>query len=96
MLHQSLYETDTTCERVTKQNLHQIKVLGSTWIFDETKGVVSSLLCTEDDNSCYRNVCKMSVTSFALAVVFIKKNEKQKDERNLTITFTNYTPDNYI
>ena len=38
----------------------------------------------------------MSVTSFALAVVFIKKNEKQKDERNLTITFTNYTPDNYI
>ena len=29
------------------------------------------LLCTEDDNSCYRNVCKMSVVSFALAVVFI-------------------------
>ena len=27
--------------------------------------------CTEDDNSCYRNVCKMSVVSFALAVVFI-------------------------
>jgi len=24
-----------------------------------------------DDNSCYRNVCKMSVVSFALAVVFI-------------------------
>ena len=41
------------------------------------------LLCTEDDNSCYRNVCKMSVVSFALAVVFIimlsrvyEKNEK--------------------
>jgi len=31
------------------------------------------LLCTEDDNSCYRNVCKMSVVSFALAVVFICK-----------------------
>ena len=31
------------------------------------------LLCTEDDNSCYRNVCKMSVVSFALAVVFIIK-----------------------
>ena len=30
-----------------------------------------ALLCTEDDNSCYRNVCKMSVASFALAVVFI-------------------------
>jgi len=30
-----------------------------------------TLLCTEDDNSCYRNVCKMSVVSFALAVVFI-------------------------
>jgi len=30
-----------------------------------------ALLCTEDDNSCYRNVCKMSVVSFALAVVFI-------------------------
>jgi len=30
----------------------------------------NSLLCTEDDNSCYRNVCKMSVVSFALAVVF--------------------------
>ena len=29
------------------------------------------VLCTEDDNSCYRNVCKMSVVSFALAVVFI-------------------------
>ena len=29
------------------------------------------LLCTEDDNSCYRNGCKMSVVSFALAVVFI-------------------------
>jgi len=29
------------------------------------------LLCTEDDNSCYRNVCKTSVVSFALAVVFI-------------------------
>jgi len=29
------------------------------------------LLCTEDDNSCYQNVCKMSVVSFALAVVFI-------------------------
>ena len=29
------------------------------------------MLCTEDDNSCYRNVCKMSVVSFALAVVFI-------------------------
>ena len=29
------------------------------------------LLCTEDGNSCYRNVCKMSVVSFALAVVFI-------------------------
>jgi len=28
------------------------------------------LVCTEDDNSCYRNVCKMSVVSFALAVVF--------------------------
>ena len=28
-------------------------------------------ICTEDDNSCYRNVCKMSVVSFALAVVFI-------------------------
>jgi len=26
-----------------------------------------------DDNSCYRNVCKMSVVSFALAVVFIIK-----------------------
>jgi len=32
------------------------------------------LLCTEDDNSCYRNVCKMSVVSFALAVVFIMVN----------------------
>jgi len=31
------------------------------------------LLCTEDDNSCYRNVCKMSVVSFALAVVFVIK-----------------------
>ena len=30
-----------------------------------------TLLCTEDDNSCYRNVCKMSVVSFALAVVLI-------------------------
>jgi len=30
-----------------------------------------TLLCTEGDNSCYRNVCKMSVVSFALAVVFI-------------------------
>jgi len=29
------------------------------------------LLCTEDDNSCYRNVCKMSVVLFALAIVFI-------------------------
>ena len=29
------------------------------------------LLCTEDDNSCYQNICKMSVVSFALAVVFI-------------------------
>jgi len=29
------------------------------------------LLCTEDDNSCYRNVFKMSVVSFALGVVFI-------------------------
>jgi len=27
---------------------------------------VALLLCTEDDNSCYRNVCKMSVVSFAL------------------------------
>jgi len=25
----------------------------------------------EDDNSSYRNVCKMSVVSFALAVIFI-------------------------
>jgi len=33
------------------------------------------LLCTEDDNSCYRNVCKMSVVSFALAVVFIMKHK---------------------
>jgi len=33
--------------------------------------LLCSLLCTEDDNSCYRNVCKMSVVSFALAVVFI-------------------------
>jgi len=29
------------------------------------------LLCTEDDNSSYRNVCKMAVVSFALAVIFI-------------------------
>ena len=29
------------------------------------------LLCTEDDNSSYRNVCKMSVVSFVLAVIFI-------------------------
>jgi len=29
-------------------------------------------LCTENDNSSYRNVCKMSVVSFALAVIFIK------------------------
>jgi len=28
-------------------------------------------LCTEDDNSSYRNDCKMSVVSFALAVIFI-------------------------
>ena len=28
-------------------------------------------LCTENDNSSYRNVCKMSVVSFALAVMFI-------------------------
>jgi len=34
------------------------------------------LLCTEDDNSCYRNVCKMSVVSFALAVVFIIRRFK--------------------
>ena len=33
--------------------------------------IIYKLLCTEDDNSCYRNVCKMSVVSFALAVVFI-------------------------
>jgi len=26
---------------------------------------------TDIDNNCYRNVCKMSVVSFALAVVFI-------------------------
>ena len=32
------------------------------------------MLCTEDDNSCYRNVCKMLVVSFALAVVFIIKH----------------------
>ena len=31
------------------------------------------LLCTEDDNSSYRNVCKMSVVSFALAVIFIMR-----------------------
>jgi len=31
----------------------------------------SLLLCTEDDNSSCRNVCKMSVVSFALAVIFI-------------------------
>ena len=31
------------------------------------------LLCTEDDNSSYRNVCKMSVVSFALAVIFIRR-----------------------
>ena len=36
-------------------------------------GSAKLLLCTEDDNSCYRNVCKMSVVSFALAVVFIIK-----------------------
>jgi len=33
--------------------------------------VHSLLLCTEDDNNSYRNVCKMSVVSFALAVIFI-------------------------
>jgi len=34
------------------------------------------LLCTEDDNSCYRNVCKMSVVSFALAIVFIIREHR--------------------
>jgi len=27
------------------------------------------LLCTEDDNSCYRNVCKMSVVSLLCSVI---------------------------
>jgi len=42
--------------------------LNNVWLYFE---INSFLLCTEDDNSCYRNVCKMSVVSFALAVVFI-------------------------
>jgi len=29
------------------------------------------LLCTDDDNRSYRNVCNMSFVSFALAVIFI-------------------------
>ena len=37
----------------------------------QTRNSFKLLLCTEDDNSYYRNVCKMSVVSFALAVVFI-------------------------
>jgi len=28
------------------------------------------LLCTDDDNRSYRNVCNMSFVSFALAVIF--------------------------
>jgi len=44
------------------ENLTRTEMFNSTW---------ACLLCTEDDNSCYRNVCKMSVVSFALAVVFI-------------------------
>ena len=39
--------------------------------FNCSKITAVPLLCTEDDNSCYRNVCKMSVVSFALAVVFV-------------------------
>jgi len=51
------------------------------------------LLCTEDDNSCYRNVCKMSVVSFALAVVFIifcclKTNDYRKVLTEFFIEFT--------
>ena len=45
-------------------------------LFNGSNG--SASLCTEDDiamqeddNSCYRNVCKMSVVLFALAIVFI-------------------------
>jgi len=37
------------------------------------------LLCTEDDNSSYRNVCKMSVVSFALAVKFIIRQFREFD-----------------
>jgi len=29
------------------------------------------LICTDDDNRSYRNVCNMSFVSFALAVIFI-------------------------
>ena len=32
------------------------------------------LLCIDDDNRSYRNVCNMSFVSFALAVIFITSN----------------------
>jgi len=46
------------------------------------------LLCTEDDNSSYRNVCKMSVVSFALAVIFIIRNFRficKRDSTNFVV-----------
>jgi len=42
---------------------------GPPTMFEKSNGVV--VLLQKQGNSCYRNVCKMSVVSFALAVVFI-------------------------
>jgi len=36
-----------------------------------TQDHCSSVVCTDDDNRSYRNVCNMSFVSFALAVTFI-------------------------
>jgi len=40
-----------------------------------SKTTAVQLLCTDDDNRSYRNVCNMSFVSFSLAVIFITRSD---------------------
>ena len=59
-------------------------IINTTTKANDTTDNCYAQLCTEDDNSCYRNVCKMSVVSFALAVVFIICKLFRANDRSLS------------
>jgi len=61
--------------------------------FKKTQKIL--LLCTDDDNRSYRNVCNMSFVSFALAVINKKLPRDFQAQGQMTSSKKNLTCPNF-